>query len=165
MHLFKCFICIYFIPLLFPSCSNRTTKIDHEIKGRVIAIKDGDTIDILFDGKPLTIRLAHVDCPELKKRQPYGQAAKKFTSDMCFGQIVTAINEGKFDRYKRLISVVLNEKNENINKELLKAGLAWHFKKYSSDLSYANLELNARENKIGIWSDKNVIAPWNWRKQ
>ena len=136
----------------------------NEINGKVIAIKDGDTIEIMNEGKTLTIRLAHVDCPEIKKGQPFGKAAKQFTSDLCFGQTVTVINEQKFDRYKRLIGFVTNEKGENINKELVKAGLAWHFKKYSNDASYADLESRARENKIGLWAEDDPIPPWNWRK-
>ena len=109
-------------------------------------------------------RLAHIDCPEVKKQQPFGQAAKKFTSDICFGQMVTVENDGKFDRYKRLIAVIINNKNENVNKALVEAGLAWHFLKYSTDTSYDSLEAKARQNKIGLWADENPTPPWQWRK-
>ena len=163
MAFIKSFHKIFLLCLLF-SCSNKVKEISNEITGKVIAVKDGDTIEILFDGKPMTIRFAHVDCPEIRKGQPFGQAAKKFTSDLCFGQTVTVINEGKYDRYKRLIAVIITEKNENVNKELVKAGLAWHFIKYSSDISYDDLELTARQNKIGLWADDNPTPPWNWRK-
>jgi endonuclease YncB( thermonuclease family) len=139
-------------------------KLPKDFQGKVIAIKDGDTIEVLFENNPITIRFAHVDCPEIKKSQPFGQAAKRFTSQICFGQIVTVENEGKFDRYKRLIAVIINDKNVNINKELVKAGLAWHFLKYSTDTSYDELELLARQSKIGLWADENPIPPWDWRK-
>ncbi|MDI3322003.1 thermonuclease family protein [Pinibacter soli] len=148
----------------FLSCTTKVKEIDTAITGKVIAVKDGDTIEVLYDGQPLTIRFAHIDCPELKRRQPFGQDAKKFTSEHCFGQTVTVLNEGEFDRYKRLIGVIINERNENINKELVKAGLAWHFKKYSTDTSYDSLELIARQNKIGLWIDPDPISPWDWRK-
>lgn len=149
--------------LLLLSCNNEKvkTKLDNEIQGKVIKIKDGDTIDILFDGKPLTIRFAHVDCPE--RKQPFGNVAKQFTADKCFGQVVTIQNENKYDRNKRLIGVVINEQGDNVNKELLKAGLAWHYKKYSTDNSYSELEVIARENKVGLWVDNNVTPPWDWR--
>jgi endonuclease YncB( thermonuclease family) len=52
----------------------------------------------------------------------------------------------------------------NLNKELVKNGLAWHFKKYSKDNSYAVLENEARASKVGLWADNNPIAPWTWRK-
>ncbi|MEO7482303.1 MAG: thermonuclease family protein [Ferruginibacter sp.] len=133
------------------------------IYAKVIAVKDGDTIEILYEGKPMRIRMAHIDCPELGKSQPFGRAAKTFTSAMCYGQQVTIFNEGVFDRYKRLIAVVINKAGLNVNKELMKAGLAWHFLRYSSDTTYAQLEKLARQKKMGLWKDENPIPPWKWR--
>jgi micrococcal nuclease len=74
------------------------------------------------------------------------------------------ISNGKFDRYKRLLAEIILAKGKNFNKTLLKNGLAWHFKKYSKDLDYANLEIAARQKKFGLWIDKNPIAPWEWRR-
>jgi micrococcal nuclease len=144
--------------LSFYGRANETTT---EITGKVISVKDGDTIKILYNGKSLTIRLAHIDCPE--KKQPFGIAAKQFTSSKCHGQTVTVQHENKYDRNKRLIGVVINAKGENINTDLVKAGLARHFKKYSTLKEYASLENTARQNKIGLWADKNPVAPWDWR--
>lgn len=163
MTFIKSFPKIFLLSLLI-SCSSNIKEIGNSITGEVIVVKDDDTIEILYDGEPLTIRFAHIDCPEIKKGQPFGKAAKQFTSDLCFGQIIKAINEGKYDRYKRLIAVIINEKNENVNKELVKAGLAWHFKKYSTDTTYDDLELTARQNKIGLWTDDNPTPSWDWRK-
>jgi micrococcal nuclease len=142
---------------------SKPASLPSSIHGKVIGIKDGDTIDILFNGKPLTIRLAHIDCPEVKKKQPFGKAAKQFTAAMCFGQAVTVLHNNKFDRYKRLIGIIINEKGQNVNKELVKAGLAWHFKQYSTDRSYGQLEIQARTAKLGIWKDEHAVAPWTWR--
>jgi micrococcal nuclease len=133
-------------------------------QGKVIAIKDGDTIEVLYENNTVLIRLAHIDCPEIKKQQPFGQAAKKFTSDHCFTQMVTIQSEGKFDLYKRLIAVIINDHGENVNKALVKAGLAWHFLKYSTDNSYDKLEAIARANRIGLWADEDPTPPWKWRK-
>jgi micrococcal nuclease len=47
---------------------------------------------------------------------------------------------------------------------MIKAGLAWHFKKYSSDETLANLEIEARNNKKGLWVDPRPIAPWEIRR-
>ncbi|MFZ1678384.1 MAG: thermonuclease family protein, partial [Saprospiraceae bacterium] len=51
-----------------------------------------------------------------------------------------------------------------INYKLIEKGLAWHYKKYSSDPVLSNAEIEAKENKIGLWSDTSAIAPWDWRK-
>ncbi|MBS1572224.1 MAG: thermonuclease family protein [Bacteroidetes bacterium] len=132
-----------------------------EYTAKVIKIKDGDTIEILLDGQPQTIRLAHIDCPE--KKQPFGSKAKQFVSDKCFGKMVTVVIAGKPDRNGRWIAEIFIN-HQNINKELVRNGLAWHFKKYSKDSVYAELENIAREKKIGLWQDNNPIAPWEWRK-
>ena len=62
-----------------------------------------------------------------------------------------------------MISVIINSSGENINKELVKAGLAWHYKKYSTENEYAKLEIEARKNRVGLWSEGNPTPPWDWR--
>jgi micrococcal nuclease len=130
--------------------------------GRVVAVKDGDTFDVMYKGKAQTIRLAHIDCPE--NGQPYGKQAKQFASTLCFGKEVRVVATNQKDRYKRLIAVVYMTDSININQELVKAGMAWHFKQYSTDSSYYQLEQTARKNKTGLWQDKNASPPWLWRK-
>jgi micrococcal nuclease len=131
---------LFFLGAVSFSCSVSNKELPTGIIGKVIRIKDGDTIEILYDGKPLIVRLAHVDCPEIKRNQPFGKAAKQFTSDLCFGDIVTVENENKFDRYDRLIGVIINSKCDTVNLELVKAGLAWHYKQYSSNTLYSETE-------------------------
>ena len=155
---------LFLVVLIFCSCkANDREEIPNQFTSKVISVKDGDTIEVLFDGKPLRIRFANIDCPEIRNSQPFGKAAKQFTSSMCFGRDVTIVDNGKFDRYHRLIAVIINDKGQNVNKALVKAGLAWHYKKYSTDAEYAALENMARQNKIGLWADNNPIAPWDWR--
>ena len=43
-----------------------------ELSGSVVAILDGDTIDVLVDRNPVRVRLAQIDAPE--KRQAFGYA-------------------------------------------------------------------------------------------
>jgi micrococcal nuclease len=130
--------------------------------GKVIAVKDGDTIEVLLNGKAQRIRLAHIDCPE--KNQPYGTKAKLFTSEKCFGQLVTLAHNRQYDRNKRLIAEVILSNGDTLNRELVKTGLAWHYKKYSADSTYSILEIKARLEKKGLWADREPVAPWLWRK-
>lgn len=156
---------LFFLLLLCPlvsACPTARVEPFVTLSGKVIGIKDGDTIDILYNNKKLTVRLAHIDCPE--KKQPYGQAAKQFISDKCFGQTVTIRHQHEYDRSKRLIGEVITASGENLNKALVKAGLAWHYKKYSTDADYAVLEEEARKQRIGLWSESNPVAPWEWRR-
>lgn len=129
---------------------------------KIIGIKDGDTFVLLLDGKEQVVRLAHIDCPE--KKQPFGNKAKQFAANLCFEKVVYLIHNSTYDRNKRLIAEVILPDGTNLNKELVKNGLAWHFKKYSNNKEYAQLETEARNKKIGLWVESNPTPPWIWRK-
>ncbi|WP_299444083.1 thermonuclease family protein [uncultured Aquimarina sp.] len=145
LHSFISIIAFLVIPI--------TEKLPKEFEAKVIGIKDGDTIEVLYENEPVVIRLEHIDCPE--KKQAYWQKAKQFTSDFCFGKKVQVISKGRFDRYRRLIAEIKYE-DKILNKELVTNGYAIHFKKYSKDKSYASLEHIAKQNSIGIWSPKSL---------
>lgn len=128
----------------------------------VIAITDGDTIKVLEDGHPVRIRLAGIDCPE--KKQPFGTRAKQFTSDMVFGQTVEIEPQG-LDRYGRTIAVIISQDGQNLNQQLVKAGLAWWYVRYAPhDETLAAYQGEAQQAHRGLWADPNPIAPWDWRK-
>lgn len=131
--------------------------------GKVIAVKDGDTIEVLLNGKVQRVRFGHIDCPE--KNQPFGTKAKVYTSDKCFGKAITLLHFGQYDRNKRLIAEVILLNGDTLNRELVKAGLAWHYKKYSADSMYSLLENKARLTKKGLWVEKEPVAPWLWRNR
>jgi micrococcal nuclease len=130
------------------------------LKAEVIGIQDGDTIELKFiytnrkagrrSGLPLRIRFLHVNSPE--RGRPYYKIAKQFTSDKCFRKKVQIRHAGNFDKYGRLLGEVVLSDGKTLNKELVKNGLAVHYKKYSSSTEYANLETNAKKRKVGIWS-------------
>ena len=128
---------------------------------KVVKVTDGDTIVVLTDkNEQVKVRLEGVDCPELK--QAFGMKAKQATSDLCFNKRVRVVKSGK-DRYGRTLAFVYVGK-VYINKELVKRGMAWHYKKYNKDPELAKLEVSARKAKVGLWSQKNAVAPWAWRK-
>ncbi|MFM9052963.1 MAG: thermonuclease family protein [Bacteroidota bacterium] len=133
-----------------------------ELLGRVIKVADGDTITILIEGRiQEKIRFTGIDCPE--KNQAFGSQAKTFTSDRCFGKNVRIAYESK-DRYGRILGIVYLPDGKNLNKELLRAGLAWHYKQFDDSQDLAKLEVDARVAKRGLWSDAHPVAPWDFRK-
>lgn len=132
-----------------------------EFTGKVVSVKDGDTIGVLWDGKEVRVRLAHIDCPE--RGQPFGQPAKQLTSDLCYGKDVKVTQVDAPDRFGRLIAAV-HVDGQCVNMELVRAGFAWHFLKYSSDSTYSALESLARRDKAGLWGEALPVAPWDWRK-
>lgn len=134
------------------------------LKAKIIRIVDGDTAELLYNGElPLMLRLQHIDAPEKRGSQPYGNKAKEVLSDLCFGQLVTILTDGDFDMGGRMIGEIINEEGINVNKAMVRLGYAWHFKKYSEDLSYAELENVARLERRGLWQEANPIAPWDFR--
>ena len=130
--------------------------------GKVVGIKDGDTFEVLYDSIPERVRLAEIDCPE--KSQAFGKNARQYASDLCFGKTVTVTSDGKRDRYGRVVGTITTTDGTNVNEELVKAGLAWHYKQYSKSKTLNAIEQQAREQKLGLWADKDPVAPWEWRK-
>ena len=132
-----------------------------DFPAKVIHVADGDTITVLNDQhEEIKIRLNGIDCPE--KAQSYGNKAKQFTKDLVHGEMVT-IKADETDRYGRTIGDVILEDSRNLNQELVKAGLAWWYFKYSDDEQLGMLEAKAKMAKVGLWADKNPIPPWIFR--
>lgn len=134
----------------------------YTLKGKAVRIIDGDTFDLLAGTTTHRIRLAGIDAPE--KKQEFSSASKQFLGQLCNGQVLTVVVTDT-DRNKRKIAEVYTEQKLWINKEMISKGMAWHFKKYSSNKELANAELFARKKKIGLWSLENPVAPWDWRKK
>lgn len=133
------------------------------LTGKVVGVKDGDTVVVIdASNYQTTLRLAEVDCPE--KDQPFGTKAKQFTSDQVYLKTIKYVVTDT-DRYGRSIAMIYFENdNKYLSAEIIKAGMGWHYKKYSTSTKLANFEVKAKKDKIGLWFDNNPIAPWEWRK-
>lgn len=130
------------------------------IAGKLIAVSDGDTFTLLTaDNVQYKIRLNGIDCPE--KGQDFSKKAKNYTFQFCQGKTVVAEILSK-DKYGRSIANV-SVNGISLNQSLVAEGLAWHFVKYSSDATLAQLEISARRKKLNIWSLANPMAPWVYR--
>jgi len=129
--------------------------------GKVIAIKDGDTVVVLLEGNiQKTLRLADVDCPE--SGQPFGKNAKQFTSGEVFGKMVTFIPTDE-DRYGRTIAKIYYDQ-KYLSEEIIKAGFGWWYFYFSKDKNLCKLQDEAKAQKLGLWSDPNAVSPWEYRK-
>lgn len=133
-----------------------------DFSGVVVAVLDGDTVDVMRDGRAERIRLNEIDAPE--KAQAFGQKAKQFTSQLAFNQTVT-VRVATRDRYNRTVGEIILPDGRSLNRELVRAGFAWHYKKYSSDASLAQLEREARAARLGLWADPSPQAPWDFRRE
>lgn len=131
-----------------------------DFRGRVVGVVDGDTIDVLRRGQPERIRLAGIDCPE--KAQPYGTRARQATAVLVFGMDVRVLEKER-DRYGRMVGEVVLGDGRSLNRELVRQGWAWWYRRYAQDRTLGDLEIVARMERRGLWVDPQPVPPWEWR--
>ena len=151
--------------LIFSVCTASASKI---IQGKVVSDADGDTITVLDAEKNQhKIRLQGIDAPE--KAQAFGAKSKQALYEMVHGKTVQVSFE-KSDKYGRILGKVLLD-GQDICHQQIKAGLAWHYKKYQNQQplvdrdAYSASETAAKNEKLGLWSDPRPVAPWDFRKR
>lgn len=156
---------VFFLLIYFSSCTPKSASVEQAAEntvGYVVGIIDGDTYDLLLEDKStIRIRMDGIDAPE--KGMPFYKVSKKYLSELCFNKNVTYVKTDD-DAHGRIVAKTYLEDGRECGEELIKAGLAWHFRKYSSEKKLADLEIDARNKKIGIWSDPRPIAPWEIRR-
>lgn len=133
---------------------------------RCVGVTDGDTLRVLYvtgeTKSEIKIRLFGIDAPE--KSQAFGTQSKKALSDLAFGKNLTVYSKGT-DRYGRLLAWLFVGSTP-INAAMVKAGFAWHYRKYApKETKLADLETDARNNRRGLWIDAAPVAPWDYRKK
>jgi micrococcal nuclease len=142
--------------------TNYETQDRKYVTGKVTRIADGDTFTMIFEnGFDVRVRLNSIDSPE--KKQAFSNRAKQTLSELIYNKEVKVYYESK-DRYGRVLGDIYID-NLNVNQEMVRRGMAWHFTRYSEDKILAALEEEARINKIGLWADPNPVAPWEFRKK
>ena len=136
------------------------------LNGKVVKITDGDTLVVLdADNTQHKIRLSGIDAPE--SNQPFGKRSKEALSALVAGQRVE-VDWHKHDRYGRIVGKVIAQ-GKDVNLDQVRTGMAWWYRKYANEQSlvdqgiYAAAE--ARVTGVGLWTDKDPIAPWDWRKR
>ena len=143
-----------------------SNNVELVIDGKVTDVHDGDTITVLDkDNKKTHIRLQGIDAPELK--QAFGSVSQQNLSRLVMGKQVTIVWT-KVDKYRRTVGTIMLD-GHDVNIEQVKAGLAWHFKKYEDEQkpddrrTYAAAEHKARAARLGLWKDPNPTPPGEWR--
>ncbi|MDX2032044.1 MAG: thermonuclease family protein [Blastocatellia bacterium] len=136
------------------------------IRGRVIAIADGDTLTVLDERQQSReIRLNGIDAPE--SRQEFGAAAKRALSELAAGRDALVF-WSKIDKYDRIVGTVLVG-STNVNLELVRTGMAWYYRQYADEVpeieraQYEAAEREARTDKRGLWQQLSPAPPWAFR--
>lgn len=145
----------------------------YELTGRVVRIADGDTFNLLVQGKQQRVRLASIDAPEVSKDrerpgQAYAQASKEALAALIGGKTLTVLCFER-DRYERNICDVPLEGETTANRKQVQSGMAWANMegrgKFMRDGALPEMEQQARRRHQGIWQQPDPIPPWIWRYQ
>jgi len=93
-----------------------------------------------------------------------GTRAKQLTSELAFGKVVR-VEPTDRDQYGRIVADVILPDGRNLNRELVRAGLAWWYRHYAPhDAELCALEVEARAAQRGLWAEPHPIPPWDWRR-
>ena len=135
------------------------------------SIYDGDTFRVKCDGRENKIRLCGIDAPELN--QTLGIESRNYLRSLlgkAKGQVI--VIEMDRDRYDRTVAEVFLDKpsgEQSVQEEMLKAGMAYHYKQYSGNCHnrdvFDSAEAIARSQQRGVWKlQGGGQRPWNYRK-
>lgn len=135
-------------------------------QSRTKSVRDGDSIDVTnADGVVVNIRLYGIDAPEAK--QASGSQAKTQLTKLVARKTVH-IESVDTDRYGRNVALVRLNDGTLVNREMIRAGLAWVYDQYCQrevvcqELRQAEAE--AKGARRGLWAEPNPTAPWEWRR-
>lgn len=140
-------------------------KEDNHIRGKVVKVIDGDTINILnYENKLIKVRLYGIDAPE--KSQDFGEKSRKVLASFVAGENID-VTVLDIDRYGRYVGRILID-GKDLAEELLKTGMVWVYSAYCKIPEcgrWKSMETQAKTSKIGLWSNPSAQAPWLWRKK
>ena len=132
-----------------------------ELRAHVTRVRDGDSMEMRRGSTTVRVRVFGVDAPE--RGQPWSSRARQFTAGLV-GNREVVVRVKDRDRYGRTVGEVILTDGRNLGEELVRAGLAWHYRVFSNDPTLARLEADARAAGRGLWSDPHPTPPWEFRR-
>ena len=129
--------------------------------GLAVRFFDGDSIHVHFKGdpKPVMARLYGIDAPE--KDQDYGLTASARLRELIKDKPLEFEIRGT-DSHKRLL-VVVYYNGLNVNLQMLREGLAWHYDRFDGSPDFAAAHQEAKTHKRGLWINSKAISPEEFR--
>lgn len=145
-----------------PSISISPSSNGLRVKSFVLKVVDGDTIDVLINGKSQAVRLIGIDTPEVvdprKPVQCFGEQASQKAKSILGGKNIfleSDPSQRDKDKYQRLLRYIYLEDGTNFNLMMIMQGFAHEYTynlpyKYQSEFKAA--QKTARQKGIGLWS-------------
>jgi endonuclease YncB( thermonuclease family) len=135
---------------------------------KVTRVLDGDTVDVIVNGKKERLRFNLIDTPEISHAQgelpmAFGDDAKRWTESMVSGRNIQVVISRNADMHGRLVSYLYVD-GEDVNKSLIQQGLAHvRYANISTNpynkADYMNAQQNAYKKKKGLWQIPGYADP------
>ena len=132
--------------------------------GKVVEVKEGDSIAVFNLNRAVKVRLMGVDAPE--PGQPFAEVARQHLKDLIIDKFVTVEYSGLATNGSVVGKVILD--GADICAQMIRDGAAWFDVNNNSRLSaaerqvYTQSEMAARTEKRGIWQNGDAQAPWEF---
>lgn len=126
----------------------------------VTKVIDGDTIEVRQEKRNYKVRLSEIDAPEINQR--FGTESKNFLASLILNKEIELIYITE-DRYGRIVAKIYKD-NKDINRSMVRSGLAWVYDYYVEDQSLYNDQNLAKKNSFNIWSEASPTPPWVFRR-
>ena len=163
-------VIVIFLVIVVGGCVDNTGNQEQFVDGTITNVVDGDTYDFESEnGEEYRIRILGVDTPEVFSEndpqywgdcgfsqeylETWGGKSTKFVEDN-YDEVDAMIEKRGIDPYDRQRAKVYVE-NESLSQILIKEGYATTFtaRAFPEMDKYLELEKEAREKGIGIWSE------------
>lgn len=128
--------------------------------GQVVAVVDGDTIDVATEGGIVRVRLIGIDTPEIGRggavNECYAEEARTFLDELIYGQEVQLIvdaTQADVDKYGRLLRHV-HAGDVDAAEAAITAGAGYEYTyntPYERQGRYRDAERAAAETGAGMW--------------
>jgi micrococcal nuclease len=148
-----------------PKAPSQLQSVNTPTSAMVIQAVDGDTLNVLIDGRKDIVRLIGVDTPEThdprKAVQCFGLAAATYTKNLAESKKVRLEadpQDSNRDKYRRLLRYVYLPNGTLLNAELIKNGYGFAYTvfPYTKIELFRQYERDARAASRGLWGGCEV---------
>ena len=132
------------------------------VQAQVSKVVDGDTLDVILNGKKQKVRLIGINTPETvdprKPVQCFGKEASNHAKELLSGKTIyleSDPTQDDTDKYKRLLRYVWLDAETNVNKEMIADGYACEYTydiPYKYQIGFKQAQQEAENAGRGLWS-------------
>jgi len=149
------------LAIAFADETKTSTSVVEKRHAVATSVYDGDSVTLRFEGEDAKIktRLYGIDAPE--QQQDYGKTASARLRELINQKPLEVVVKGLDNKKRPLVVIYCNGKD--INLEMIREGMAWHYDRYDNTPEYEATHKEAKEHKRGLWINDDAIHPETFR--